>query len=121
MVMNEDQDRNRIGNAPHNFAVLRHMALNIVQKDGEKGSLRGKIKKAGWDEAYLVRLLSLNRNAIALVWGLQCQARKSFAHPHLWQTPIPSARVSSPTSGGTLLSRTTIPHAGEEFRAAVPL
>jgi predicted transposase YbfD/YdcC len=58
VVMNEDQDRSRLGNAPHNLAVLRHMALNLMQKDSEKGSLRGKIKKAGWDEAYLARLLT---------------------------------------------------------------
>src|SRR5271166_4205827 len=41
VVMNEDQDRSRLGNGPHNLAVLRHMALNVMQKDGEKGSLRG--------------------------------------------------------------------------------
>jgi hypothetical protein len=34
------------------------MAMNLMQKDGEKGSLRGKIKRAGWDEAYLARLLT---------------------------------------------------------------
>jgi predicted transposase YbfD/YdcC len=59
VVMNEDQDRSRLGNGPHNLAVLRHMALNVMQKDGEKGSLRGKFKRAGWDEAYLARLLTL--------------------------------------------------------------
>jgi predicted transposase YbfD/YdcC len=59
VVMNEDQDRSRLGNGPHNLAVLRHMALNVMQKDGDKGSLRGKIKRAGWDEAYLSRLLAL--------------------------------------------------------------
>ena len=59
VVMNEDQDRSRLGNAPHNLAVLRHMALNVMQKDGEKGSLRGKIKRAGWDETYLAKLLTL--------------------------------------------------------------
>jgi predicted transposase YbfD/YdcC len=59
VVMNEDQDRSRLGNAPHNLAVLRHMALNVMQKDKDKGSLRGKIKRAGWDEAYLARLLTL--------------------------------------------------------------
>ena len=58
-MMNEDQDRSRLGNGPHTFAVLRHMAMNVMQKDGEKGSLRGKIKRAGWDEAYLARLLTL--------------------------------------------------------------
>ena len=33
--------------------------MNVMQKDHEKGSLRGKIKRAGWDEAYLARLLTL--------------------------------------------------------------
>jgi len=59
VVMNEDQDRSRLGNGPHNLAVLRHMAINVMQKDGAKGSLRGKIKRAGWDDAYLARLLTL--------------------------------------------------------------
>ena len=59
VVMNEDQARSRMNNAPHNLAVLRHMALNVMQKDGGKVSLRGKIKKAGWDDAYLSRLLTL--------------------------------------------------------------
>ena len=59
VVMNEDQDRSRLGNGPHNLAVLRHMAMNAMQKDGEKGSLRGKIKRAGWDERYLTKLLGL--------------------------------------------------------------
>jgi len=60
VVMNEDQDRSRLGNAPHNLAVLRHMALNFMQKDGAKGSLRGKFKRAGWEDAYLARLLTLS-------------------------------------------------------------
>jgi hypothetical protein len=38
VVMNEDQDRTRLGNGPHNLAVLRHMALNAMQKEGSKGS-----------------------------------------------------------------------------------
>ena len=59
VVMNEDQDRSRLGHGPHNLAVLRHMAVNVMQKDGEKGSLRGKIKRAGWDDVYLARLMTL--------------------------------------------------------------
>jgi predicted transposase YbfD/YdcC len=59
VVMNEDQDRTRLGNGPHNIAVLRHMALNIMQKDTSKGSLRGKFMRAGWDDRYLSRLLTL--------------------------------------------------------------
>ena len=66
VVMNEDQDRTRMGNGPHNLAVLRHMALNVMQKDGSKASVRGKLQRAGWDNAYLSRLLGLFRNAIAM-------------------------------------------------------
>jgi predicted transposase YbfD/YdcC len=56
VVMNEDQDRSRLGNGPHNLAVVPHIALNVTQKDGQKGSLRGKFKRAGWDDAYLMTL-----------------------------------------------------------------
>jgi predicted transposase YbfD/YdcC len=59
VVMNEDQDRTRMGHGPHNLAVLRHMAINAMQKEGSKGSLRGKFKRAGWDDAFLHRLLKL--------------------------------------------------------------
>ena len=59
VVMNEDQDRTRMGHGPHNMAVLRHMAINAMQKEGSKGSLRGKFKRAGWDDDYLFRLLEL--------------------------------------------------------------
>ena len=31
VVMNEDQDRTRLGNGPHNLAALRHMAINAMQ------------------------------------------------------------------------------------------
>jgi predicted transposase YbfD/YdcC len=59
VVMNEDQQRNRSDNGPNNLAVLRHMALNVMQKDTVKGSLRGKRKRASWDENYLRKLLAL--------------------------------------------------------------
>ena len=59
VVMNEDQQRNRADHGPANLAVLRHMALNVMQKDTTKGSLRGKIKRAAWDEGYLRALLAL--------------------------------------------------------------
>jgi predicted transposase YbfD/YdcC len=59
VVMNEDQDRTRLGNGPHNLAVLRHMAINAMQRDATKGSLRGKFKRAGWDDTYLTSLLAL--------------------------------------------------------------
>ena len=59
VVMNEDQMRNRSDNGPYNLAILRHLAINVMQKEGSKGSLRGKFKRAGWQDAYLTRLLSM--------------------------------------------------------------
>jgi predicted transposase YbfD/YdcC len=59
VIMNEDQDRTRLGNGPHNLAVLRHMALNAIQKEGSQGSLRGKFKRAGWNDDFLKKLLEL--------------------------------------------------------------
>ena len=59
VTMNEDQDRTRLDNAPHNLAVLRHMAMNVMQKDKTKGSMRVKFMRAGWDDSYLARLLAL--------------------------------------------------------------
>ena len=57
--MNEDQAGNRSGHGPRNLAILRHMAINVIQKDPTKGSLRGKLKRAGWDDTYLASLLAL--------------------------------------------------------------
>jgi len=34
------------------------MALNVIQKEGSKGSLRGKFKRAGWDDGFLRQLLA---------------------------------------------------------------
>ncbi|MGD0106437.1 MAG: ISAs1 family transposase, partial [Rhodopila sp.] len=59
VTMNEDQDRTRLDNAPQNLALLRHMALNVMQKDKSKISLRGKFLRAGWDDRYMVQLLAL--------------------------------------------------------------
>ena len=59
VVMNEDQARTRLDNGPHNLAVLRHMAINVMQKNGDKDALRGKFQKAAWDNVYLARLLAL--------------------------------------------------------------
>jgi predicted transposase YbfD/YdcC len=58
VIMNEDQDRNRMDNSPYNLAGLRHMALNLMQKEGSKGSLRGKFKRAAWNDDYLRRLMA---------------------------------------------------------------
>jgi len=58
VVMNEDQARNRLDHGPNNLAVLRHMALNILNTEKSKISNRRKIKRAGWNNAFLTNLLA---------------------------------------------------------------
>ena len=54
----EDAARNRKDNAPGNIAVLRRRALDVVRRDTSKGSLSIKLKRAGWDEAFLSSILN---------------------------------------------------------------
>jgi predicted transposase YbfD/YdcC len=49
----EDVARNLKDNGPGNIAVLRRRALDVVRRDTSKGSLSTKLKRAGWDEAFL--------------------------------------------------------------------
>jgi len=58
VTMNEDQARNRNDNGPENLALLRRLALNLAKLEPSKGSMKGKIKRAGWDNAFLATLLT---------------------------------------------------------------
>jgi predicted transposase YbfD/YdcC len=57
-VMNEDQTKNRNDNSAYNLAILRHMALNLMQKDRSRVSLRSKFNLAGWRDDFLAKLLA---------------------------------------------------------------
>lgn len=54
----EDANRSRCDHAPENLAVLRRLALNILRTHPDRASLRRKIKRAGWDDAFLMATLS---------------------------------------------------------------
>ena len=58
VVMDEDQARARKDNGPENLARLRRFALNILRANQDKGSTRGKIKRAAWDDTFLLQLLA---------------------------------------------------------------
>jgi predicted transposase YbfD/YdcC len=59
IAFNEDHSRVRKDNAPHNFAVLRHMALNLLkQENSVKAGIKAKRLKCGWDTDYLLQVLS---------------------------------------------------------------
>lgn len=58
VTLDEDQARSRKDHAPANLAVLRRLALNIARAHPDtKISLRGKLKRAAWDDSFLVNML----------------------------------------------------------------
>lgn len=59
MVFREDDCTTRTGNAAENLAWLRRLALALLKQDPTPGSIKGKRKQAGWDTAFLARLLGL--------------------------------------------------------------
>jgi predicted transposase YbfD/YdcC len=58
VVLDEDLARNRKDNGPANLAVLRRLALNVARAHPDtKTSLRLKLKRAGWNDNYLLELV----------------------------------------------------------------
>ena len=59
VTFRKDDSRLRRGNGEENFAVLRHITLNLLKRENSaKGSLKAKRKKATWDDDYLLRVLT---------------------------------------------------------------
>jgi predicted transposase YbfD/YdcC len=58
VVLDEDLARARKDHAPENLARLRRFALNVLRANRDQGSLRGKIKRAAWDDDFLLNLLA---------------------------------------------------------------
>ncbi len=58
VTCNEDQARNRKGHCAENLALMRKLALNLARLEPSKGSMRGKLKRAGWDDNFLFNILS---------------------------------------------------------------
>jgi predicted transposase YbfD/YdcC len=59
VALNEDHSRVRKNQAPENFAVLRHIALNLLkQEKTAKGGIHAKQLQAAWKEDYLLKVLS---------------------------------------------------------------
>ena len=58
VAFREDECRIRMGHGPENFAVLRHIALNLLRQEATfTGSIKSKRHRAGWNDAYLAHVL----------------------------------------------------------------
>jgi predicted transposase YbfD/YdcC len=59
IAFREDDCRIRKGHGAENFAVLRHIALNLLRREtSAKRSIKGKRMKAALDEKYLFKVLT---------------------------------------------------------------
>ena len=58
IAFGDDESRVRRGHAAENLEVLRHLALSLLKQErSEKRGIKGKRLSAGWNEAYLVKVL----------------------------------------------------------------
>jgi len=59
VAMGEDACRTRTGNSAANFAVVRHIAINLIKAEKTvKVGVKAKMKSCGWNEDYLLKVLS---------------------------------------------------------------
>ncbi len=60
VAFNEDSNRTRKGHSAANLAVIRHIALNLIKREKtSKVGVKTKRLKAGWDNAYLLRVIGV--------------------------------------------------------------
>jgi predicted transposase YbfD/YdcC len=59
MAFGEDDSRVRAGHAAENFAVMRHLALNLLKSvKGTKVGIQIRRQRAGWDNDFFMRVLA---------------------------------------------------------------
>ena len=57
VTFREDESRIRRGNAPHNFGVIRHVAMNLLKRESSKISIRKKRIRAALNDSYRDKVL----------------------------------------------------------------
>lgn len=63
VAFREDDSRLRADNAAENFTVVRHAALNLLRNvKGSKVGIKNRRLEAGWNESFLLKVLSSHAN-----------------------------------------------------------
>lgn len=57
VTFHEDASRIRTGDGAQNYAVLSHIALNLLRREASGSSVRSKRFRAALDDAYLLQVL----------------------------------------------------------------
>ena len=59
----EDLNQSHIGHSAHNLAIVRRIALNLLkQEKTHKNGIACRRKTAGWDHAYLLKVLTADQH-----------------------------------------------------------
>ena len=58
MTFRDDECRVRTDNAPANFAIIKHIAYNLMRRAATKDSMRLRRKVAAWDDEFLASLIA---------------------------------------------------------------
>lgn len=58
VTFREDLQRTQTGNAPENLAIVRKLSLQLLNKITDKESIKSRRKLAGWNDQYLIEMLS---------------------------------------------------------------
>ena len=59
IAFNEDHSRVRKDNAPQNFSIIRHLALNLLKQEKSlKVGIKAKRLRCGWDTDYFLKVLA---------------------------------------------------------------
>ena len=58
IAFREDESRIRNGDTPDNFAVIRHICMNLLkQEKSRKAGVKGKRLQAAWDSSYREKVI----------------------------------------------------------------
>ncbi len=58
VAFREDESRVRVGHAVENLALVRRLAVHLLKQERTaKVGIKAKRLKAGWDDAYLLKVL----------------------------------------------------------------